>query len=259
MRVQLARRGAVVALAAAAATVAMSMPASAAVSDMPPPHAYGVAAQVILFNAPINIGPLAESQQPNGAANASVASASNALLTASAITSTATLNAQGNSASAGLARLSLFTFPAAAPLISGSAITTSCNSTAGGTTTASTGTLTILGQTFNLANTQNEVVNISIPVGGFPVLVAKATINEKIIGPDGVVVNGLHIQALPGFPQLLSGDVVVAHSHCGPAAMPVPMASGAGMWVGLGLLGAIAVPVGAFGVRRRRSGAATAA
>jgi hypothetical protein len=37
------------------------------------------------------------------------------------------------------------------------------------------------------------------------------------------------------------------------------MASGAGLWIGLGLLGAIAVPVGATAIRRRRASFPTAA
>ena len=56
-----------------------------------------------------------------------------------------------------------------------------------------------------------------------------------------------------------SGDVIISSATCGPAGLPIPMASGAGLWIGLGLLGAIAVPVGAIAIRRRRASVAPAA
>jgi hypothetical protein len=74
-------------------------------------------------------------------------------------------------------------------------------------------------------------------------------------------VNAFHLRLLggKGLGFLGSGDVIISSVTCGPAALPIPMASGAGLWIGLGLLGAIALPVGRAVVRRRRSSAATAA
>jgi hypothetical protein len=79
------------------------------------------------------------------------------------------------------------------------------------------------------------------------------TFNEQITHDDGsLAVNAVHIKlnALVG-----SGDVILASSTCGPAAPPMPMASGVGLWVGLGLLGVIAVPVGTAVLRRRQAAA----
>ena len=45
----------------------------------------------------------------------------------------------------------------------------------------------------------------------------------------------------------------MSSATCGPAAPPMPLASGAGLWIGLGLLGAIAVPVGTRIFRNRRT------
>jgi hypothetical protein len=85
---------------------------------------------------------------------------------------------------------------------------------------------------------------------------AKVVFNEQISNPDGsLTVNAVHItlNALVG-----TGDVILAQAKCGPAAPPVPMASGAGLWIGLGLLALMAIPVGGVVVRKRRDAAASA-
>ena len=50
-----------------------------------------------------------------------------------------------------------------------------------------------------------------------------------------------------------TGDVIISSATCGPAGLPIPMASGAGLWIGLGLLGVVAAPVAFVALRRRSS------
>lgn len=83
--------------------------------------------------------------------------------------------------------------------------------------------------------------------------VAKIVFNEQVHNADGsLTVNAVHITLLGGALHALgSGDVVLASATCGPAGLPIPMASGTGLWLGLGLLALAAVPAGAVLYRRR--------
>ncbi len=95
--------------------------------------------------------------------------------------------------------------------------------------------------------TANPAPNTKISLLGL----ATITFNEQIQNADGsLTVNAVHItlNALVG-----QGDVVLASATCGPAAPPVPLASGAGLWLGLGLLGLAAIPVGGMVLRKRRA------
>jgi len=97
---------------------------------------------------------------------------------------------------------------------------------------------------------------VSVPVNPAPnttISLPLVTIifNEQIKGDDGsLTVNAVHVKlnALVG-----KGDIVLAHAKCGPAAPPVPLASGVGLWLGLGLLGLAAIPIGGMVVRKRRA------
>ncbi|MFJ6676026.1 choice-of-anchor P family protein [Actinosynnema sp. NPDC091369] len=85
--------------------------------------------------------------------------------------------------------------------------------------------------------------------------VAEVVLNEQVRNPDGsLTVNALHVRLLGG--PLGTGDLVVSSATCGPAGLPIPMASGAGLWIGLGLLALFGVPVGASALRRRHDLAA---
>lgn len=96
--------------------------------------------------------------------------------------------------------------------------------------------------------------NIGIPG------IAEIIFNEQILLSDGSFsVTAIHIKLLGSLAALLNGDIWLARSICGAGAVPIPLASGAGLWVGLALLGAIAVPAGVVIVRRRRAAIATAA
>ncbi|RJQ76414.1 hypothetical protein D5S17_18360 [Pseudonocardiaceae bacterium YIM PH 21723] len=77
--------------------------------------------------------------------------------------------------------------------------------------------------------------------------------NEQITEANGsLTVNAIHVKALESFPGELAGaDVQIASVNCGVAKPPVPLASGAGLLAGLGVVAAIGLPAGAFALRRR--------
>ncbi|WP_309114151.1 choice-of-anchor P family protein [Saccharothrix sp.] len=97
----------------------------------------------------------------------------------------------------------------------------------------------------------NTVVDVDL----LGVDIAKLVFNEQIRNKDGsLTVNAVHLTLIGGVLGALgSGDVVVSSATCGPAGLPIPMASGAGLWIGLGLLGLVAVPTGAVVLRRRQA------
>lgn len=80
--------------------------------------------------------------------------------------------------------------------------------------------------------------------------IASVTINEQISNGDGsLTVNAIHIRLLG---SIGTGDVIISSATCGPPGLPTPLASGAGLWLSLGLLGFAVVPAGLFVARRRR-------
>ncbi|WP_026421352.1 choice-of-anchor P family protein [Actinokineospora inagensis] len=84
--------------------------------------------------------------------------------------------------------------------------------------------------------------------------IASIVLNEHIDNANGsLTVNAVHLRldAVVGH-----GDVVLGSATCGPAAPPMPLASGAGLWAGVGLLAVVALPVGVTAIRRRRVDAA---
>ncbi|MGZ3148141.1 choice-of-anchor P family protein [Lentzea chajnantorensis] len=87
------------------------------------------------------------------------------------------------------------------------------------------------------------------------VKVAEVVFNEQLKNADGsLTVNAIHIRLLQGvLGSIGTGDVIISSATCGPAGLPIPMASGAGLWIGLGLLGVVAVPVAFVALRRRAS------
>lgn len=85
--------------------------------------------------------------------------------------------------------------------------------------------------------------------------IAEVIFNEQIKNNDGsLTVNAVHIKLLQGkLGSIGTGDVIISSATCGPAGLPIPMASGAGLWIGLGLLGVVAAPVAFVALRRRAS------
>jgi len=87
------------------------------------------------------------------------------------------------------------------------------------------------------------------------VKIAEVIFNEQYKNDDGsLTVNAIHIKLLQGkLGSIGTGDVIISSATCGPAGLPIPMASGAGLWIGLGLLGVVAAPVAFVALRRRAS------
>lgn len=239
MRMRFVRRGGAVGAVVAAALVLGAMPASAAPGDG---SAYAAKVSVTLLGTPaVNVGPLAPSNT-NGPTASNLASVNAAgIVTAGVVTSSATLNqetgvvhAQADIADVGIGLAAL----------TGKigAVNATCDATQAGITGSSTlAGVAIPGVNVAANPAPNTTVNL---------LLAKIVFNEQIIGGDGsLTVNAVHVylNALVG-----TGDVVLAQAKCGPAAPPIPLASGAGLWLGLGLLVLAAVPA-TFVIRKRRT------
>ncbi len=245
MRMRFARRTGAVGVAVVASLVIGALPASAAPGDG---SAFVAKVSVSLLGAAaVNVGPLAPSNS-NGPTSAQLASVNAAgLVTAGVVTSSATLNEETGEvhAQADLANVGIGLGALGGTI---GAVNATCDATQAGTTGSA-----------NIANVQ--LAGISVPVNPAPnttinLALAKVVFNEQISNPDGsLTVNAVHItlNALVG-----TGDVILAQAKCGPAAPPVPMASGAGLWIGLGLLALMAIPVGGVVVRKRRDAAASA-
>jgi len=260
MRFRIVRRGGVLALAAVAALLAGIAPASAAPGDG---SAYGVKVDVALLGAPaVHVGPLAAAST-SGPTNDSLASAVvPGVLTAGVINTSAhkdpNTGAVTAAASTADVRLPLL---AALGKVSAKLIVAKCAATQSGETGSATLTEAKLGSLGALAvnPAPNSTVAIALPGVGN---VAALILNEQLHNADGsLTVNAVHLHLLggPGAGTLGDGDVIIPSATCGPAGLPMPVASGLGLWIGLGLLGAVAVPVGRSVLRRRRTNAATAA
>jgi hypothetical protein len=229
-----------------AALLLGSLPASAAPGDG---SAYAAKVNVTLLGASaVNVGPLSPSNT-NGPTSAALATITvPGLLTTGAVTSSAQLDQNtgvvhteaaiaGAKATIGLAT------------INAGVVKSACDATQAGIKLTSTlANVTIPGVQVPVDPAPNTTVNV---LG-----LVSVVFNEQLDNQDGSrTVNAIHIKlnAVVG-----SGDVILASSTCGPAAPPMPMASGAGLWIGLGVLGVIAVPAGALVVRRRRATTPTA-
>ncbi|MGH3861766.1 choice-of-anchor P family protein [Actinokineospora sp.] len=246
MHKHMVRRGGVVGLLAAAALLAGALPASAAPGDG---SAYVAYVNLTQLGSPAAVvGPLAPSntEGPTDAqlANISVPGVVFAgLVTSQSVRDDATgaVHAEANLANVSLALANLGAI---------GAINVDCDATQSGTSgTTSLVNVNLAGAAVPVNPAPNMV--IAVPPGPIPPSLVSITFNEQIPNPDGsLTVNGVHItlNALLG-----TGDVILGHTQCGPAAPPIPMASGAGLWIGLGLLGAAAIPVGFSVIRKRRT------
>lgn len=239
MRSRIARRGGVLALATIAALLAGVAPASAATGDG---SAYGV--RVDVARPAVHVGPLsaADSHGPTSATLASVAVPG--VLTAGAIdtaahqdTSTGAVTASASTAQVTLPLLAVLgTFRA-------QLITATCQATQSGESGTATLTDAVFGPLGTLA--VHPAPDTTLVVG----TLARLTLNERVHNADGsLTVNAVHLRLLDGV-----GDVIVSSATCGPAGLPMPVASGLGLWIGLGMLGLVALPIGWSAVRRRRT------
>jgi len=101
----------------------------------------------------------------------------------------------------------------------------------------------------------DPAVNTKLDVELAGIKIAEVVFNEQYKNDDGsLTVNAIHIKLLQGvLGSIGTGDVIISSATCGPAGLPIPMASGAGLWIGLGLLGVVAAPVAFVALRRRAS------
>lgn len=242
MRMRFASRGGAIGVAVVASLMLGALPASAAPGDG---SAYAANVAVTLLGAPaVNVGPLAPTNT-GGPTDASLASINAAgLVTAGLVTTQSVLNEETGEvhAQADIANVGINL-----GALDGSieAVNATCDATQAGVTGSSTlAGVSLPGVSVPVNPAPNTTINLAL---------ATITFNEQIENQDGsLTVNAVHItlNALVG-----TGDVILAHARCGPAAPPVPLASGAGLWLGLGLLGLAAIPVSRAMLNKRRAAA----
>ncbi|WIX79944.1 choice-of-anchor P family protein [Amycolatopsis carbonis] len=251
MKKHLLRRGGMLAAVVASIALAGAVPASAAPGDG---SAYGVNVDVKLLGADaVKLGPLAAANTDGPTSNSTVSANAAGILTAGVINTSAVRddNSGAVTAKASTADVGLPLLKAALGNVGIKAVEAVCTATQEGVKGSSTLVGADLGSVGDVDS--NPAPNTQIKVGLGPVNVATLILNEQIKNKDGsLTVNALHLKLLGGVVGALgSGDVIVSSATCGPAAPPMPLASGAGLWVGLGVLAAVAVPVGLRFTRRR--------
>lgn len=247
-----ARRMGLIGLTATAALVAGAAPASAAPGDGSA-FALDVVLTVPVVGG-VNVGPISESNT-DGPTSASVANITvdgvltTGVLSTEAIRDDATgvVHAEASVADVAIELADLGTI---------GLVQSFCDATqagnSGGTTLAD---VDLAGITVDASPAPNTAITIDNPVPLAPPL-GQIIFNEQISNPDGsLTVNAIRISL--NLLTVATGDIIISQSRCGPAAPPIPLASGAGLWIGLGLLGAAAIPVGIV-LLRKRQGAATA-
>ncbi|WP_410604464.1 choice-of-anchor P family protein [Amycolatopsis sp. lyj-90] len=248
----LLRRGGLLAAVVVSVALAGAVPASAAPGDG---SAYGVKVDVSLLGLDaVKAGPLAEAKTSGPTTNSLATVNLAGVLTAGAINTEAKRddNSGAVTAKASTADVGLPLLKAALGNVGVKAVEATCTATQKGVQGATSLVAPNLGSVGAVDTTPAPNTQIKVALG--LVNVATITLNEQIKNADGsLTVNAIHVKLLGGVVGALgSGDVIVSSATCGPAGLPVPLASGAGLWIGLGLLGAIAVPVGIRVVRNRR-------
>ncbi|HEV8562392.1 MAG TPA: choice-of-anchor P family protein [Actinophytocola sp.] len=235
-----------VGLSIAAALLIAAAPASADVGD-----GSAFAAKVNLtipLGSPVNVGPLAVSNT-NGPTSASVASLDAGLISAgvmetSAVHDEATGEVKASASTANV-KIALGALGGTVGLIQAS-----CSATQGQDQDPITGTSSLAN--VNLAGITlplNPAPNTKIDLLGLATLV----LNEQIVNPDdgSLTVNAFHLTV--NVLGVASGEVIISSATCGPATPPIPLASGAGLWISLGLLGLAAIPISRAIIRHRRA------
>lgn len=241
------RRTAAVGIAASALVLGVAGPASAATAS-----SYGVNVNVaVVGGSTVDVGPLVPStigDSPNTVASASAGT----LVTTGAITTTATADPDtgGFDSSATVADLVI---GIGALDVTADAIVADCTAIQSG----ETGTVTLTGLAASLGGLDIVIpgtiapnTQVSISVG--LIEIGTLTLNEQIQNPDGgLTVNALHLELFGGVLGAIGdGDVIISSATCGPAVLPIPLAHGEGLFLGLGLVGV--VTAGWIAVRRRR-------
>jgi hypothetical protein len=253
MKSSLVRRGGLLAAVVASVVLAGAAPASAAPGDG---SAYGVKVDVTLLGQPaVKVGPLAAASTAGPTTNTAVGATVSGILTAGVINTEAKRdeNSGAVTAKASTADVGLPLLKAALGTVGIKAVEAVCTATQEGVKGSTTLVDAKLGSIGAVDASPAPNTQIKVAIG--LVNVATIILNEQIKNQDGsLTVNALHVKLLGGVVGALgSGDVIVSSATCGPAAPPMPLASGAGLWIGLGLLAAVAVPVGTRIVRKRRT------
>lgn len=252
MTVRFLRRTGFISCAVAAVVIAGAAPAGAAPGDG---SAFGVQADVTLLGQPAaSLGPVAAASTEGPTENTALEAGLSGVLSTGVINTAAVRDDETgvvqSSASVAGARLPLLGLLGSN--IGADAVTAECEATQEGVS----GSTELVGLNLGTlgGGSANPAPNTVLNVGLGPVNIAKLTLNEQIRNDDGsLTVNAIHLQLIGGVLGAIgSGDVVIASAQCGPAAPPVPLASGAGLWIGLAALGVVAVPFGTRFVRNRR-------
>lgn len=252
MKTHLLRRGGVLAAVVASVVLAGSVPASAAAGDG---SAYGVNVDVTLLGSPaVHLGPLAAANTSGPTASTFAAVSAAGILTTGVINTSAVRddNSGAVTAIANTAAVAVPLLKIPLGTVGAKAIEAKCVATQAGIVGSSTFAEAKLGSLGDIPVT--PAANTTFQVGAGPLNVATVILNEQVSNPNGsLTVNALHVKLLgAALAPLGSGDLIVSSATCGPAGLPMPLASGAGMWIAFGLLGAVALPVGTRLVRRRR-------
>jgi hypothetical protein len=186
---------------------------------------------------PVKVAPTPDATSTNPSPSSVASVGVTGILTANAISA----SVSGNTATAQVAGLGALT---GAPIaISSGTISSTCTAKADGTFTESSGVenLVIPGLTIPV----NPAPNTTLSIPG----VVTVILNRQTAGPTtgSVTVNAVVLQ----FP-LLGQSIYLASSTCGPFAVTTPMASGKGLILGLGTVGAAGAGVCAVRLNRRR-------
>jgi hypothetical protein len=230
-------------------------PASAAPGDG---SAYGIKVDVKLLGLDaVKAGPLSEART-SGPTSASLAKVNlTGVLTAGAINTEAKRDDDSGAvtAKASTADVGLPLLKSVVGNVTAKVIEAKCTATQKGVEGSTTLVGADLGKIGDVDAT--PAANTQLKVGLGDINVATVILNEQIKNKDGsLTVNAVHVKLLgQALNPLGSGDVIVSSATCGPAGLPVPLASGTGMWIAFGLLGAVAIPVGTRFVRNRRPAA----
>ncbi|MFI9006730.1 choice-of-anchor P family protein [Actinosynnema sp. NPDC053489] len=248
MRLPMTRRAAVTGLVAAAALVLGAAPASAAPGDASALGARLTASP--LGRDAVTAGPFAAASADGPTAATFAGADLPGVLRTGVITTSASRDDRtggvGSWASTADVRLDLLA--TATGGLSAELVEAECAGTQKGVVGKATLTGLHLGRLGEVGAEPAPNTALDVDLLGVPV--ARVVLNEQVRDGDGsLTVNALHVTLLGG--PLGSGDLVLSQATCGPASLPIPMASGAGLWAGLGLLALFGVPVAAAALRRR--------
>lgn len=252
MRMRIVRRGGLVAMAAAVALLAGTAPAWAAAGDG---SAYGLTVDVKLLGADaVKAGPFAAATTDGSPKNTFAG------VNLPGIAKTGVINAAARrdedsgqvDASASTVDARIDVLKALGAPISADVVEARCTATQEGEQGSSKLAGVNLGALGKAA--VQPAPNTVVAAGALGLNVATIVLNEQLHNPDGsLTVNAIHIRLLGGgLRQVGSGDIVISSATCGPAGLPIPMASGIGLWIGLGLVGLAAIPATMIVLRRRR-------